>query len=331
MLKINVLRSLACLLLHLSGAYLVISSCPALAQNKPSGSPSAPKREMTAFEPDATFNLGGDPDWMAVADDAVWVSTASLNRVTELKAPTNAVGFSVAVKDPCSGLVAAFGSLWIPSCGAHSLLRANLKTGKVEATIAATPADSEGCIAAGADSIWLATDKKGTLARIDPQSNSVRANIEVPSGSYCPVFADDFIWVTSFEHSVLSKVDPGTNRIVAQIPVGKNPRFATSGAGAVWSLNQGDGTVSRVDTRTSKVVATIPAGLAGHGGEITFGFGAVWVTLIGIPVTRIDAATNSLLRQWQGDGGDSIRAGLGTVWLTHLKAGLVWRISPEKL
>jgi virginiamycin B lyase len=331
MLKVNVLRSLACLLFRLSPAYLVFLSCPAVAQNKPSGSPSALKREMTALEPDATFNLGGDPDWMAVADDAVWVSTSSLNRVTELKAPTNTVGFSVAVKDPCSGLVAAFGSVWIPSCGGDSLLRANLKTGKVEATITAAPADSEGCIAAGAESIWLATDKKGTLARIDPKSNSVRATIEVPSGSYCPVFADDFIWVTSFEHSVLSKVDPGTNRVVAQIPVGKNPRFATSGAGAVWSLNQGDGTVSRVDTRTSKVVATIPAGLAGHGGEITFGFGSVWATLIGIPVTRIDAASNLLVRQWQGDGGDSIRAGLGTVWLTDLKAGLVWRISPDKL
>jgi virginiamycin B lyase len=331
MLKINVPRLVAFLLLHLPGASLVFLSCPAPAQNRPSGSPSAQKREMTAFQPDATFNLGGDPDWMAVAEDAVWVSTSSLNRVTELKAPTNTVGFSVAVNDPCSGLVAAFGSLWIPSCGDHSLLRANLETGEVEAMIAAAAADSEGCIAAGAGSIWLATDKKGTLARIDPRSNSVRATILVPSGSYCPVFADEFIWVTSFEHSVLSKVDPGTNRVVAQIRVGKNPRFATSGAGAVWSLNQGDGTVSRVDTRTSKVVATIKAGLAGHGGEITFGFGSVWVTLIGIPVTRIDAATNSLLRQWQGDGGDSIRAGLGTVWLTHIKAGLVWRISPEKL
>jgi DNA-binding beta-propeller fold protein YncE len=145
------------------------------------------------------------------------------------------------------------------------------------------------------------------------------------------VFADDFVWVASFEHSVIMKVDPASNQIAAQIPVGKNPRFATSGAGAVWTLNQGDGTLSRVDTRSAKVVAVIPAGLAGYGGEIAFGFGSVWVTMMRIPVTRIDAATNLVVRQWHGAGGDSIRAGLGSIWLTDLKGGLVWRISPDQL
>ena len=86
-----------------------------------------------------------------------------------------------------------------------------------------------------------------------------------------------------------------------------------------------------MDTASSKLVATIEAGLNGHGGEIAFGFGSVWVTLIGTPITRIDAMTNSVARQWVGAGGDSIRAGLGSVWLTDLKAGLVWRLDPEKL
>ena len=329
MRKSNVSRPVAALL-GMAPACLAFFLGPAPAHQR-SVSPPPEKREMTDLRPDATFALGGDPDWMAVADEAVWVSIASLNRVTQLKAPTNTVGISVAVADPCSGLVAAFGSLWIPSCGGQSLLRADLETGRIQATIAAAPADSEGCIASGAGSIWLATDKKGRLARIDPRSHSVAAEIAVPSGSYCPVFTDGFLWVTSSEHSVLCKVDPGTDSVVAQIPVGKNPRFATSGAASVWTLNQGDGTVSRVDTRAARVVATIPAGLAGHGGEITFGFGSLWVTLMGIPVTRIDAGSNRVVRQWRGAGGDSIRAGLGSVWLTHLKAGLVWRISPDQL
>jgi len=329
--KINLRRALSRRLSSLSPLCLVFLSSLAIAQNGPPGLPSAEKRSMRALQPDAIFNVNGDPDWMAVADDAIWVSISRLNQVLQLKGATNTVGLAVAVRDPCSGLVAAFGSVWIPSCGDHWLVRANLKTGTVEAAIAAPPADSEGCIAGGAGSIWLATDPKGTLARIDPRSNSVQAAIALPSGSYCPVFADDFVWVTSFEHSVLSKIDPNTNQIVAQIPVGKNPRFATSGAGAVWTLNQGDGTISRVDTRAARVVAMIPAGLAGHGGEIAFGFGSVWVTMMRIPVTRIDAATNSVARQWHGAGGDSIRAGLGSIWLTSLKDGIVWRISPDKL
>jgi DNA-binding beta-propeller fold protein YncE len=153
----------------------------------------------------------------------------------------------------------------------------------------------------------------------------------VPSGSFCPVFADGFVWLTSTEHSLLSKVDPSNNRVLATIPVGRHSRFATAGAGSVWTLNQGDGTISRVDTKRGKLVASIPAGLSGHGGEITFGFRSVWVTLDRTPVTRIDAQSNSITRQWIGAGGDSIRAGLGSIWLTNLKAGLAWRISPDSL
>lgn len=286
---------------------------------------------MTALKPDATFQVGGDADWMAVAEDAVWVSTGSLNRVTQLKTRDNVIGFKVTVVKPCSGLVAGFGSLWVPSCETHSLVRLDLKTGRVEGNIAAAPADSEGCITIGAGSVWLATGKEGKLSRIDPKNNAVAAVITVPSGSFCPVFADGFVWITSTGRSVLTKVDPSTNHAATEIPVGKNPLFATAGAGSVWTLNQGDGTVSRVDTKTGKLVLNIPAGLPGRGGEIAFGFGSVWATLDKIPLTRIDASSNLVVRQWTGEGGDSIRTGLGSIWLTNLKAGLVWRISPDQL
>jgi streptogramin lyase len=303
--------------------YLVILLALATLAPAPTG-----VSDISSLKPIATFHVGGDPDWMAVADDAVWVTSSSLNLVTQLIAKTNTIGRTITVADPCSGMVAAFGSLWIPSCGNHSLVRADLATGHIQATISAAPADSEGCIAAGGGSIWLTTNTTATLSRIEPKTNSVIASIAVPSGSFCPVFADGFLWITSTEHSMLTKVDPATNRVVETVNVGKNPRFATAGADSVWTLNQGDGTISRVDTKTAKLLANIPAGLTGHGGEITFGFGAVWATLIGTPITRIDAQKNIVSDQWKGDGGDSIRAGHGSVWLTNLKSGYVWRISP---
>ncbi len=287
--------------------------------------------KMVSVKPEATFQVGGDPDWMAVVEDAVWVTSSRLNRVTQLVARNNAIGLKITVADPCSGLAAGFGSLWVPSCGDHALVRADLKTGRLLAKISAAPADSEGCIAVGDDSIWMATSAGGVISRIDPKSNSVEASISVPSGSFCPVFAANFLWVTSTEHNSLSKIDPATNHVVATISIGKNPRFATAGAGSIWTLNQGDGSISRVDTSTGKLVTNIAASLPGHGGEITFGFGSVWATRIGTPVTRIDAQQNLVVRQWTGGGGDSIRAGHGSIWLTNIKAGIVWRISPERL
>lgn len=77
---------------------------------------------MTSVNPDATFVVGGDPDWMAVSEDAVWVTSSKLNLVTELRAASNVIGRRIPVADPCSGLVAAFGSLWIPSCDNHELV-----------------------------------------------------------------------------------------------------------------------------------------------------------------------------------------------------------------
>jgi virginiamycin B lyase len=233
-------------------------------------------RQMTTLRPIATFHVGSDPDWMAVTEDAVWVTTSGLNRVTQLKVDGNAVGLAITINQPCSGLIAGFGSLWIPSCGTHSLIRADLKTGQILATVPIGPADSEGGITVGAGSVWIMSSPAGVLSRIDATTNSVAASIDVPSGSSCPIFADGFVWVTSTEHGLLSKVDPSSNHVVAKISVGRNPRFATAGAGSVWTLNQGDGTISRVDTKTGKLVANIRAGLPGHGGEITFGFGAVW-------------------------------------------------------
>ena len=72
----------------------------------------------------------------------------------------------------------------------------------------------------------------------------------------------------------------------------------------------------------------IEAGLSGAGGEIAYGEGSIWATLLGFPITRIDPATNKVAQQWAGKGGDSIRVGFGSVWLTELDAGVVWRIDP---
>jgi virginiamycin B lyase len=287
------------------------------------------RHAMSELHPRATFNVGGDPDWMAVTPDAVWVTTSSKNIVFRLDATTNRVSGSVAVAKPCSGLAVGFGSLWVPSCGDHDLVRVDLRTRRVIARIDAGPADSEGGIATGAGSVWMVTSGDGVLARIDPATNLVVARIAIPSQSYAAAYERGSVWITSAGHDLLARVDTKTNKLVSTTKVGKAPRFLTVGAGSVWTLNQGDGTISRMDARSGKLMATIDAGLAGHGGEIAYGEGAVWATLNGLPITKIDPATNRVVGQWAGKGGDSIRAGLGSVWLTNYDAGLVWRLDPS--
>jgi virginiamycin B lyase len=286
------------------------------------------QRVMSSLHPLATFRVGGDPDWMALTADSVWVTSSSTNSVIRLNAATNQVGESVTVAKPCSGLAIGFGSLWVPSCADHNLVRVDLETRKVVARIPVGPANDEGGITTGAGSVWMVTAATGVLARIDPSNDSVVARIGIPPNSYAAAFANGSVWITCTGESLLSRVDPATNKLVSTTSVGRNPRFLTVGAGSVWTLNQGDGTISRVDTKTGKLSAVVEAGLSGAGGEIAYGEGSVWATILGFPLTRVDPATNKVTQQWTGKGGDSLRVGLGSVWLTDLYAGVVWRIDP---
>ena len=281
---------------------------------------------MAELVPAATFAVKGRPDWMAVTEDAVWVTSSNVNHVVRLDAKTNRPGTIVTVAEPCAGLAVGFGSLWIPSCGDHAVIRVDAETGAPQARITVGPADDEGGITVGAGSIWIVTSKDSDLARIDPTTNAVTADIRLPAGSFNPVFANGYIWVSSNAGGTLVRVDPAKNKIVSETPVGPMPRFLTVGAGSIWVLNQGDGAVARVDASTGKRTALIAAGVPGRGGEIAFGEGAVWVSVIGYPITRIDPATNAVTGQWHGAGGDSIRVGHGSVWLTNLTGEKVWRL-----
>jgi virginiamycin B lyase len=288
------------------------------------------QRPLSALQLAATFQLDGKPDWLAISDNDVWVSNGPLKSVHRITASRNAIAAKIEfTAEPCSGLVFAFDTLWIPLCADQpALARVRPSNNKIVTTLPFGPADDEGGITASEDSIWLASGKGGTLLRIDPATNSIRQRISVPPGSANPLYAEGLIWITGNQTDVLTPVDARTGEILPAIPVGPQPRFLTTGAGSIWTLNQGDGTITRVDIRTRRVTSTIAAGIPGHGGEITFGAGYVWATLIDVPLTQISPVTNTVVHQWTGSGGDAVRFGHDSLWLTHLHGGRLWRISP---
>jgi len=284
---------------------------------------------MASLHSLATIELGGKPDWMAISEDAVWVSNGPLKAVHRVTAEHNSVAVKIEFPaEPCSGLVFAFGTLWVPLCGDQpALARVQPVDNKIVATLRIGPADDEGGITASDDAVWLAS-AKDTLLRIDPATNTVRQKIALPSGCANPLYADGIVWVSCNQSGVLTPVDARSGEVLTAIPVGPQPRFLTAGSGSIWTLNQGDGTITRVDMRTRQAVATIAAGIPGHGGEITFGAGSVWATMIDVPLTQISPATNMVVHQWTGPGGDAVRFGHDSLWLTHLRGGVLWRLSP---
>jgi virginiamycin B lyase len=286
---------------------------------------------FASLKPSATFKVGGTADWVLITNDAVWLATTKPYSVVRIDPATDRISARVSLPgEACSGLAAGFGSIWVPVCGKKpALLRVDAKRNRISAVVPVASAGPEGGIAASDDSVWIISDSRGTLNRVDPISNEVVQRIVIPPGSFNPLFSDGIVWITGFETNVLTAVDASTGELLSSISVGPKPRFLTAGGGSVWTLNQGDGTVSRVDERTKKLVATIVAGIPGHGGDIDYGADSVWATVMDVPLTRIDARTDKVVRQWSGAGGDSVRVGHGSVWLTDYRRGVVWRLPAD--
>jgi virginiamycin B lyase len=292
---------------------------------------------FASLKPGATFKIGADADWVQITDDAVWVASSEPASVHRIDPKTNKEIAVVPVPgDPCSGLTFGFGTLWVPLCGKpNSMVRVDATTNQIVATLPIGPAGAEGGIAASRDSVWIVTDNAGTLVRIDPVSNKVRQRISIAPGSYNPVFdgstsTDGTIWITGGITDIVTAVDASSGAVLAPVPVGPTPRFLAVGGGSIWTLNQGDGSVTRVDAQSRKAVATITVGIPGHGGDIGWGAGFVWTTVFGVPLTAIDGKTNKIFRQWVGEGGDALRFGHDSVWLTDYKHGTFSRISYDE-
>jgi streptogramin lyase len=276
----------------------------------------------------AIIAVGKTADWVLLTPGAVWVGGAGPNAVNRIDPKTNRLTDAVLLPgEPCAGLAAGFGALWAPLCGDKpTLARVDLKARKVTSLFKVAGVQAEGGVAVSPNGLWLVTDAKGTLVRIDPATGLVRQTVALPAGSFNPRYAGGVVWVTRVEGSQVTAVDAKTGRILGAAPTGPHPRFLTSGPGAIWTLNQGDGSLTKMWMRHRSAAWTVPLGTPGHGGDIALGGGLIWTTMAGIPLTATDAKTGAVIRQWVGPGGDSLAVGGDAIWLTDYHAGTVARI-----
>jgi streptogramin lyase len=276
----------------------------------------------------AVIQLGKTADWVAVTPDAVWVGSTGPNAVHRIDPKTNKVVATVELTgEPCAGLAVGFGSIWVPLCGRPSTLAKVDGTRNVVSAIFETgPAAREGGITTSTDSVWLVTDKEGSLARIDPYTGAVRQIVRVPAGSFNPRFQEGRVWVTRADGAEITAVEAASGAVLGTTKTGPGPRFLTWGAGSIWTFNQGDGSLTRIDVHSRRATHTIPLGTPGEGGDIAFGGGMIWTTMPKVPLSAVDAADSKLLCQWVGPGGDSLGIGHDALWLTDYHGGTVSRL-----
>jgi YVTN family beta-propeller protein len=277
------------------------------------------------------LRVPGYADFLVADGEDVWATNEG--RVERFRFGQPGPVASVAVPEPCGAMAIALESLWVANCSDASLYRIDPIRNEVTAVLKTGLAEPKGelSIAAGAGSIWLLTDFRGVLSRIDPATNGVVATVSVKPSSYAAVFGFDAVWVTNTEAGSVQRIDPATNRVVATIETGPRPLFLAAGEGGVFTLNQGDGTVTRIDPATNAVAATIDAGVPGTGGDIATGLGRVWVRAKEVLLSAIDPQANTVVERFGPKlGSGAVRVAGPHVWVTDHDSNAVWVLPAPK-
>jgi virginiamycin B lyase len=279
----------------------------------------------------AEAEVGAAPAWIGIADSLL-LPNAAKGTLDRLDPKANKLGDPVAeLVKPCGGAITAFGSVWVPSCASQSLVRLDPKTWKVTAKAATGVGSAQPALAASADSVWVLSDDKTTLSRVDPDQNLVVAELRLPAGCNTLTFGETALWVTCPSQDRLLRINPQTNLVEKYIEVSGEPEAVAIGENSIWVYCRKEGKVERIDPKTNKSTKTIETGVPAAAGGIAIGLGSVWVTQEGFPLTRIDPQTEKVVQQFWGPGGGAIQVAVNSVWLTNLNEKTLWRIDPKRV
>lgn len=271
------------------------------------------------------------PAWMTAAD--ALVVPAAGGSILKIDNRSNKPGEAVAeIGKGCAGAASGFNSLWAADCAARAIVRVDSKTWKITAKIPAGTGDFGPAVATSADSVWVLSDTRSTLARIDPDQNAVVSELRLDPGCNTLTFGETALWVTCPAAKAVLRINPQTNLVEKRIEVSEQPTALALGENSVWVLCLKDGKVERIDPKTNKVSKSIALETPGSArGGIAVGGGWVWVTLDGFPLTRIDPAAEKVAQQFWGEGGGAIQFGFNSIWLSNLKQNTLWRIDPKRV
>lgn len=273
------------------------------------GDPSAPSRLP---KPDAAADEGGD-------------RVALLTRASRSQLVVVGVLLALLV----SGSAAAFLTRGpfqdeIASLQPSSLGAIDLASGRIVGNL--TLPGSPTRVGIGFGSLWITSASSGQLVRVDPETLSIRQEIDVGNGVGPIAFADSAVWVANVDQGTVTRIDPETNDPVQTVIVGNGPSDMTPVGGYLWIANRLDASVAKFDPRRGEVVKRIPIGVSPGGVAATDD--SLWVSdEASGTVARVDLASESAVGTIHVGSGPGPISGEGDdVWVVNRSDDTVSRI-----
>jgi YVTN family beta-propeller protein len=231
------------------------------------------------------------------------------------------------------------GAIWVSECDTNSVVRADARTGRVEAIIPVGLCPF-GIGVFGGDLFVANADDR--VVRIDPSTNTVVATIPVRIEPTPEDFnfielhvAFGSVWVATAVTNVV-RIDPIRNRVAETISLG--PCCGLIGEmvasdKALWASGEFNNSLFRISPRSNTVVAEVPSPVGGLLVGNGFLDGFVWVISNDEGVCqllRVDPHTNTMRITSIALGflSFTMMTGDGSLWVPSFDENSVHRITP---
>ncbi|HET6998089.1 MAG TPA: protein kinase [Solirubrobacterales bacterium] len=185
-------------------------------------------------------------------------------------------------------------------------------------------------VAAGADAIWVTSERDGTLTRLDPESGAkVGRPVQLGAGVSGVAVGGRWLWVTNPRRGELLRLDLGSGRILETIELGGAPGPIALGGGRVWVADEKGAGITAVNAEGGRIYRR---GLAPHAAPLRLGVGAggLWVSSASTGnVRRIDLSTTipgEPIPVGRGPAGVTVAHGL--VWVANSRSDTVSKVDP---
>ena len=341
-------------------AILVLAACAAGASPPVSLGPSAEPSPQESIAPEGPptrdlaeaasldLHLEGGPDWPTELDGSIWLLAPDgplrpeglPPLVFRLDPQTGEEQAQVVIPGRfCQGMEAAFDALWV--CVDEGMVRIDPATNAIVAEIAFPAPQVFGRPAISPDAVWslsgdIAADR---VVRVDPTTNAVTATYPLGHAVLSLSYGFDALWASAASDGILLRIDPASGAVTEHVTGLPSPSVVTTGAGSIWVLLYGsrdgpspaadDPTVARIDPSTGTVTLVGPAGSPARDGDIAATDDGVWVRGPDPFLVRLDSTTGEIDQIVTANfAGGSVRVAFGSVWVTSVEFGRVWRIDP---
>jgi streptogramin lyase len=189
------------------------------------------------------FGRSGEPTAIALERERAWVIANDRGQVRAVGARSGRVLERLDVSPGgLADVEAAFGSVWVATGEAGTVVRVDPRSRRVVARIRVGFAND---LAADDSAVWVDLGDNDAVRRIDPVTNEP-GRPHRHGGAFAIAAGFGSVWATNYPRPIVTRLDAMTGEVMGRVRVGPDPKGLAVGAGSVWVVNAGDCSVTRI-------------------------------------------------------------------------------------